>query len=374
MRTTTSLKSMDWILTGSAVLLVGISLAMLFSSTQTTDLASSRFVRQAFAGGVAVTVAILIIRTPYHELRRYAPALYGLGLLLLVSLLFVARIIRGTASRLELGGFQFQPSEFMKIALILLLAWYFSRQQTMGWRASFISAMLALIPVALIVLEPDLGGGVVLAAIWSLMLIFSGAPWHVIGLYAALGVAAFIPSWVWLLAPYQKERLLVFLDPTQDPLGAGYNVMQSQVALGSGYLWGRGLGHGPQSQLQFLPERHTDFILASLGEELGWLGVMVVLILYGIMLWRILKIARATRDPFGQLIAVGVAVLLSISLLVSAGMNMGLLPVTGLPLPLLSYGGSNLLGTFILLALVQSVHVHSTWLRLPPTEISHVAY
>lgn len=371
MRIAATLKSIDWILMGSALLLVGISLAMLFSSTPTHSLASSRFIRQAIAGAGALLVSLVVIRTPYHRLGRYAFGLYGVGLLLLLSLLFVARIIRGTASRLEFAGFQLQPSEFMKIALILLLAWYFSRQSRLGWKASVVSALFTLVPAALIVLEPDLGGGVVLASIWIIMLIFSGTPWHIIGLYAVLGLITIVPSWLWLLADYQKERLLVFLDPTKDPLGAGYNVVQSQVALGSGYLWGRGLGHGPQSQLQFLPERHTDFILASLGEELGFLGVMVVLILYGIMLWRIVKIARATRDPFGQLIAIGAFILLSISLLVTAGMNMGLLPVTGLPLPLLSYGGSNLLATFMLLALVQSVHVHSTWMRLPPTELSH---
>ncbi len=372
MRIRLALKSMDWVLTGTVLLLFGISLAMLFSSTPTDQLASSRFVRQAIAGSLAFLIGIFIVRTPYHSLRRYAPVLYGVGILLLLSLLFVARVIRGTASRLEIGGFQFQPSEFMKIGLLMLLAWYFSRQSRVGWRASILSAVLTLIPTALIVLEPDLGGGVVLAAIWFLLLIFSAAPWYILGFFVAVGAATFIPSWTWLLADYQKKRLLVFLDPTADPLGAGYNVTQSQVALGSGYLWGRGLGHGPQSQLQFLPERHTDFILASLGEELGFLGIVVVLILYGIMLWRIIKIARSTRDPFGQFLATGVCILLALSLLVTAGMNMGLLPVTGLPLPLLSYGGSNILATIVLLALVQSVHVHSSWLRLPPREISHL--
>lgn len=371
MRLVEIIKSMDWILVGAALLLVGIGLAMLFSSTATDDIASSRFLRQAVAATVATVIAVLVVRIPYHAVRRFVIALYGLGLASLVSLLFVGRLIRGTASRLEFGGFQVQPSEFMKITLILMLAWVLSRQALPGWRGSSISAVLTLIPAILIILEPDLGVGIVFFALWFLMLIFSGVPWRVVASYIAIGLVVAIPSWLWLLADYQKDRLRVFLDPTADPLGAGYNVMQSVVALGSGYIWGRGLGHGPQSQLQFLPERHTDFILASLGEELGFLGVMVVLILYGIMLWRILKIARATRDPFGQLVAAGVFVLLSVSLLVTGGMNMGLLPVTGLPLPLLSYGGSNLLATFVLLALAQSVHVHSTWLRAPPLEISY---
>lgn len=371
MKTWDTLKAMDWVLTGTVFLLVAISLAMLFSSSATSDLASSRFIRQGIAAVIGLIVSIFVVRIPYHVFQRYAPTLYILGLTLLLSLLFLGRIIRGTASRLELAGFQVQPSEFMKIALIVTLAWYISRQTNITWRASILSAVLTLIPTALIVLEPDLGVGVVFLSLWFILLVFSGASWGSIGSFVVAGLAAAIPSWVWLLADYQKERLLIFLNPGADPLGAGYNVVQSVIALGSGYLWGRGLGHGPQSQLQFLPERHTDFIFASLGEELGFLGVTMVLTLYGIMLWRILKIARTTRDPFGQLVAVGVCILLSISLLVSAGMNMGLLPVTGLPLPLLSYGGSNLVATFVLLGLVQSVHVHSVWLRRPPTELTY---
>jgi rod shape determining protein RodA len=370
MQTWATLKAMDWVLTGAVFLLVGIGLAMLFSSSVTSDLASSRFIRQGIAAGIAIIVSILVVRIPYHALQRYTPALYGLGLTFLLSLLFVSRVIRGTASRLEFGGWQVQPSEFMKISLIITLAWFLSRQTNITWRVSVVTAVLTLLPTGLIILEPDLGVGVVLLSIWLILLIFSGAPWRIIGFFIAVGLVAAIPSWMWLLADYQKERLLIFLNPGADPLGAGYNVVQSVIALGSGHLWGRGLGHGPQSQLQFLPERHTDFILASLGEELGFLGVTVVLALYGIMLWRILTIARTTRDPFGQLIIVGVFILICISLLVSAGMNMGLLPVTGLPLPLLSYGGSNLVATFVLLALVPSVHVHSIWLRTSPIEFN----
>ncbi len=372
MRIGEAIKSMDWILTGAVVLLVGISLAMLFSSTATTDVLSSRFSRQAIAAAVAAVAGLIVLRTPYHTIHRFTLALYGLGVASLVSLLFIGRVIRGTASRLEIGGFQLQPSEFMKIALILMVAWVLSRETRPSWWGSIISAIVTLIPTVLIVLEPDLGVGVILLALWFLLLVFSGSSWRIIASYLGLGLVVAIPSWLWLLAPYQKSRILVFLDPTADPLGAGYNVVQSVVALGSGYIWGRGLGHGPQSQLQFLPERHTDFILASLGEELGFLGIMVVLILYTIMLWRILKIARATREPFGQLVAVGVFILLSISLLVTGGMNMGMLPVTGLPLPLLSYGGSNLLATVVLIALVQSIHVHSRWMRRLPTEISYI--
>lgn len=352
------------------MLLVGLSLAMLFSSSTTTDVLSSRFSRQAIAAAVAFLVGLFMMRTPYHTLRRFTIAIYVLGLTALISLLFVGRIIRGTASRLEFGGFQLQPSEFMKIALVLVLAWAFSQVRP-GWWGSLLSITLTLIPTTLIVLEPDLGVGVIMLALWFFLLIFSGAPWRVVASYIVAGVLVAIPSWLWLLAPYQKDRILVFLDPTSDPLGAGYNVVQSVIALGSGYIWGRGLGHGPQSQLQFLPERHTDFILASLGEELGFLGIMVVLALYALMLWRILKIAQATRDPFGQLVSVGVCILLSISLLVTGGMNMGILPVTGLPLPLLSYGGSNLVATVAMLGLVQSIHIHSRWLRRPPAEISY---
>ena len=213
---------------------------------------------------------------------------------------------------------------------------------------------------------------VLILLLWLAMIIFVGTSWRVISVLGVLGLAGTISAWQWLLADFQQARIHTFLNPAADPLGAGYNVVQSIVALGSGSWFGKGLGHGPQSQLQFLPEQHTDFILASLGEELGFLGIVLIVVLYVILLWRIIRLARITRDPFGRNIAVGTYLILLISFFINAGMNMGLLPVTGIPLPLISYGGSSLVATLLLLGIVQSIHAHNEWVREPPSELMYL--
>jgi rod shape determining protein RodA len=374
MRALEIIRSWNWLLAASAILLVGISLAMLFSATYTTgSLWSGRFGRQLIAMGVSVIVFFFVARIPYHVWRRFGWVIYGGGVLTLLAVALTARVIRGAASRLTIFDFQLQPSEFMKIGVILMLALIFARRSTITWRLFLTSALVMAVPLILIALEPDLGVAGLFLAVWAATLFFLGLPWKAMGgLLIAGGIAA-LGAWKWLLIEYQKQRLLTFLDPTSDPLGAGYNVVQSIVALGSGGLFGRGLGHGPQSQLQFLPERHTDFILASIGEELGFIGVAGVIILYAILLWSILRTARLTRDRFGQLLCIGAYWILLVSFVVSAGMNMGLLPVTGIPLPLVSYGGSNLLATFIILGIVQSVRVHSKWTQAPPRELNYVS-
>jgi len=373
MRIRDVVRSLDWLMVAPMVLLSITSLAMLFSATYTTaSIISGRFGRQLIALVVSWIVFILVARVPYHVFRRYTWFFYvgGLGGLGIVAL--TARIIRGAASRLAIFGFQIQPSEFIKIALIMALAYVFSSRRGLTIRSFWVSCFILGVPVLLISLEPDLGVASLSIALWGIVLIFLGLPWKAVITLGLSGIAAISAAWRWLLLDYQKNRILTFLNPNRDPLGAGYNVVQSIVAFGSGKLFGRGLGHGPQSQLQFLPERHTDFILASIGEELGFIGIAVVIILYGVLLWRIIETARLTRDTFGQILCVGAFGILSISFLISAGMNMGLLPVTGIPLPLVSYGGSNVLATMIVLGLVQSVRLHSKWTQKPPSEISHI--
>lgn len=366
------IRAIDWMLMGAVLLLVLIGLAMLFSATYTeAGLLSSRFARQVAAVGVSLVASFLVTRIPYHVTRRYAILIYAIGLAGLGTVALLAQVIRGTASRLTLAGFQLQPSEFVKVSLIIAFAWLLSRQKNVRLPAFLQTGTAVAVPVMLILLEPDLGVALLLLGVWGGVLVFMGLPWRMLTVLAVVGAGGFAIGWRWLFADYQKARIAVFLDPTSDPLGAGYNIVQSIVALGSGRLFGRGLGHGPQSQLKFLPEQHTDFILASIGEELGFIGVAVVIILYAIVLWRIVLIGRTTQDLFGQIIAVGAFWVLLLSLVVSAGMNMGLLPVTGIPLPLVSYGGSNLLSTFVLLGLVQSVRVYSKWVQAPPGEISY---
>lgn len=362
-------RSIDYVALGATLLLIAVGLAMLVSATYTEAVISALFLRQAVSAALALVVLVAAAYIHYHTVARYAWIIYGVGVGSLLAVAAFGTLVRGTVSRLTILGVQVQPSEFMKVGLILALAWLLSR---LARPRSFIfSALATALPMSLVLLEPDLGVAVLLLVIWVGLLVFQGISWKVVTALLLLGGLTFGASWQWLLADYQKARLLTFLDPASDPQGAGYNVLQSIVALGSGGAFGRGLGHGPQSQLKFLPERHTDFILASIGEELGFIGVLLVIALYTVLLWRILITARRTRDPFAQNYCVGVFILLLLSFTVSAGMNMGLLPITGIPLPLVSFGGSNLIATAILLGLVQSIRVHGRWMRPAPIEITH---
>lgn len=363
--------AIDWILASAAFLLVAIGLAMFLSIASNTNIVSPFFSRQIIATSLGIGLAVIISRTPYHSLRIYIPGLYVIGLALLGLVSVSGRIIRGTISRLEFMGFQLQPSEIMKIILIVSLAWLFARHKYPSPRFSIFSLILTAIPVALVLAEPDVGVAALMVATWAGIIFYVGTPWKTLASFMLVGIVIAAGAWYGVLAPYQKNRLISFIDPGSDPLGSGYNVRQSIVALGSGGLFGRGLGHGPQSQLKFLPERHTDFIFASIGEELGFIGIAVVLLLYAVLLARILVIGGGTSDPFGQVICAGAFILLLASFVINTGMNMGVLPVTGIPLPLVSYGGSNLLATWVLLGLVQSVHVHSGFARKAPLEITH---
>lgn len=365
--------SIDWIIVACAMLLALTGLAMFFSATNTGAPVSPLFIRQGITAVAGLILLLLISRIPYHSFKRYVPMLYALGIVALFGVSLTGRIIRGTISRFELLGFQLQPSEFVKVVVVLMIAWIFARGgQSVSGKKFLASLIFIGIPLVLVASEPDIGMAALMIIIWAGSILFLGLPWRYVIALSLIGLVAAGLAWQFLLLDYQKARLANFLDPTRDPLGSGYNVSQSIVALGSGQFFGRGLGHGPQSQLKFLPERHTDFILASIGEELGFVGVSLVLLLYLVMLWRILVVAQRTKDTFGQLIAIGTFWAFTGSIVVSAGMNMGLLPVTGIPLSLVSYGGSNLIATCLLLGLVQSVKVHSRFAQNAPLEISYI--
>jgi rod shape determining protein RodA len=368
------LRAFDWVMTLSALMLAIIGLAMVFSLTSTdTNLFSPRFIKQSIFLGIALTAFVLASFFPYHSLRRYHLLIYIITVTGLLIASGAGRLIRGTTSRLEVLGLQLQPSEFVKIALVITLAWIFSQSSLKPSRKFFLSIVFTGLVVGLVFSEPDLGEASLIFLLWLSLIIFAGLPWRILFSIFIACLIFFIISWQWFLADYQKSRLVTFINPAHDPQGAGYNITQSIVAIGSGGLLGRGLGHGPQSQLQFLPERQTDFIFASTGEELGFFGLMLFVLLYSVMLWRAIKISIETRDIFGKYLVVGTFFLFLISFFVSAGMNTGLLPVTGIPLPLISYGGSNLVSSFILLGLAQSVHVNGKWLRQPPTELEYLS-
>lgn len=367
-----TIRSLDWIAASCMLLLLLLGLAMLVSATYTEGIISGLFIRQAISAAIALVAFTAMAHIHYDRLRSFAPLLYVLGLGGLLTLTVFGITVRGTISRLSLFGVQLQPSEFMKIGLLMMLAWLATRLPNPSWKFILLTGLITALPTSLVLLEPDTGMAGLLILTWAGILIFMGTSWPKLLIILALGAASLFAAWQWLFLDYQKARLFTFLNPAADPLGAGYNITQSIVALGSGQLLGRGLGHGPQSQLKFLPERHTDFILSSIGEELGLVGIMLVLILYSVLLWRLIKIAQNTSDAFGRNLAISAFFILLVGVAVSAGMNMGLLPVTGIPLPLVSFGGSSLLSTLILLGIAQSVRLHGRWKRLPPTEISHI--
>jgi len=287
-----------------------------------------------------------------YLLKHYAVG--GLVLLLLPFLFGIAT--RGAVRWIPLGSFTLQPSEIIKPFLILILAWFLSRSapKLLELKTGLIYLGLLAVPALLIFKQPDLGSALVVAAIWLVMLLMSKAPKTY--LVILLLLAAVVSPLTWrFLADYQKQRLTSFIDPYADPKVSGYQLIQSVVAVGSGGFLGRGLGHGFQSQLNFLPERQTDFVFATIAEELGTLGAGSLLVLYALLLLRLLKIAKNTSDNFSFLIVIGVFALMTIQGMVNIGMNLGLMPITGVTLPLVSAGGSSLLTTLICLGLVYNI-------------------
>jgi rod shape determining protein RodA len=281
-------------------------------------------------------------------------AIYSGWLFVLVALLAIGQISRGAQSWFSLGGISFQPADFMKIILIIVLAKYFSRRhvEIAHIRHIIVSGLYAFIPFALILLQPDFGSAMIIFAIWLGMVVVSGvSKKHLLAVFL-IGVATLSFAWLFLFAPYQKDRIMTFIHPLADIRGAGYNAFQSTIAVGSGQIFGKGLGYGTQSRLEFLPEYETDFIFAAFAEEWGFIGVIIVFFLFGVIIWRLMQSARLGASNFETLFSVGLAIMLMVHFLIHVGMNSGILPVTGLPLPFMSYGGSHLLAEFLGLGMV----------------------
>ncbi|NQT47243.1 MAG: rod shape-determining protein RodA [Candidatus Omnitrophica bacterium] len=339
-----------------AIFIIGIG--ALYSATyqNSTQLFDGATGRQIVWMGLGFAAFFLIANVPYHRLLSGAWLFYFICLIFL-GLVLVMGHTRGGATRwIQIGSFSLQPSEFTKIGLILLLSSYLSNNRVELRRIRPIMGvfLLMLIPFALILIEPDLGTAVVLIPIAFAMLYAAGANARYL-LYIFIAGVATSPIFWSLLKDYQKQRLMVFINPNIDPLGAGYTIIQSKIAIGSGGLLGKGWLSGTQNQLNFLPERHTDFIFSVIGEEWGFLGGAILLFLYLLLIWRILRIATGTQDLYGQLLCVGVATMISFQIIVNIAMTIGLMPVVGMPLPLISYGGSSLLNTMIGMGILMSV-------------------
>jgi len=340
------------------VLLLALSmvgLAVLFSASYD---APGRVAAQLANLAVALAAMWIVAQVPSQTMMRFAIPAYMVGLALLVAVALAGDVVNGARRWLHVGVTRFQPSEMMKLALPLMLAWYFHKNEsTLRWRDYFVAGFLLLVPLGLILRQPDLGTAGLVGTAGFFIMFFAGMSWRVIGAIAAAGAAAVPVLWPFL-HDYQRRRILTLLDPSSDPLGAGYHIIQSTIAVGSGGLAGKGWLNGTQSHLEFIPERHTDFIFAVFSEEFGLIGNIALLVLYTLLVARGLMIAANAATLFGRLLAASIALQFFVYAFVNMGMVSGILPVVGVPLPFLSYGGTALLTLFIGAGLLMSIQRH----------------
>lgn len=338
-----------------------IGLINLYSATHgpTSVDVATLFVSQIVWLCVGWTVFLVMTILDYSWISKLSIAIYVLNLLAILYVTFFGKVALGAQRWIDLGFFRYQPSETMKLAMIMLLAKILATRNPlgpgMGFKEMLAPLVILFVPFVLVVEQPDLGTAMMLMAIGSSMLIFTKVRRWILVTAVILGITALPIAWKFILHDYQKNRILTFLSPTSDPRGTGYNSIQSKIAVGSGRFFGKGFMKGTQSQLEFLPERHTDFIYSVLSEEHGFVGSLSVIGLFGFLFLAGIRIASNARDKFGALLTVGVLCYIFWHMFVNIGMVIGLLPIVGVPLPLLSYGGSSMLTTMAGLGLVSSV-------------------
>jgi rod shape determining protein RodA len=388
---------MDWVL---LLLVIGLNAfgGVMIRSTE-LNLPVTDWWQHWLFGVVGVLITLVLARTNYQNLLRWHWYIYGLNIVMLIAVMTLGYSAKGAQRWISVGGFNFQPSEFAKIALVITLAAVLHRRQAREL-SEFIRALIITIPPwFLVFIQPDLGSSLVFGFITLGMLYWAGAnpgwivllasplvaailfgvgwpwwigwsiamgliagltlPWRWIGSAVALVVnvgSGFLGMVFWnLLKDYQKQRLTTFLDPEQDPLGAGYHLSQSRIAIGAGGVFGQGINHGTQTQLNFIPEQHTDFIFSAIGEECGFIGSLLLIAALWYLCWRMLNVAQTARDNFGSLLVIGALSMIVFQIVINVGMNLGIAPVTGIPLPWISYGRSALVKNFISLGLIESV-------------------
>ncbi|MCX5679954.1 MAG: rod shape-determining protein RodA [Candidatus Omnitrophica bacterium] len=341
-----------------ALLIFIIGILTVYSATQARNLpfSESFFVKQAVWMLIAVLFMIIALAVSYQRFIDISYVIYALNVLLLIFVLVLGKSRLGAQRWFPIGAFAFQPSEFIKLSLILVLSGYVgARKDTMARAGNMVIPCILLgIPFALVLLQPDLGTALLLLPIFLSILVVGGASLKYINGMLVAGLAV-IPVFWHFLKGYQKQRLLVFINPNIDPLGAGYNIIQSKISVGSGGLLGKGWLNGTQNQLNFLPERHTDFIFSVIGEEFGFIGAAALVLLYFVLVKKAFTISNTTSDMYGKCVATGVGMLLAMQVIINIGMTIGLMPVVGIPLPLVSYGGSSLLSTMIAIGLLLNV-------------------
>ena len=358
MRRMMSYRDFDWVLLGFVLLLSVISVLEIYSATLHT-----KFVhfdqKQVFwlLGGLACMFIFSLIN--YHLLLDIAHWAYGVCLVALVAVLLVGQKVLGGRRWIRMGSIHFQPSEWVKLVLIIAVARYFTNLsgRDMRWSDIFKAMAMVGLPMLLVLKQPDLGTALTYSPILLCGLFLGGISFKKAAILLLAGAMAVVPAWYKVLKPYQKQRLTSFLQPDSDPRGSGYQIRQSLIAVGDGGIWGRGATKGTQTQGDFLPIPYTDFIFAAYSEEHGFVGASLVLLLYFLILMRLIQNAQTAADLPGTLIVMGVVAVLIFQIAVNVGMVIGFMPVTGIPLPLMSYGGSSVLFTFLALGIVMNVRM-----------------
>jgi rod shape determining protein RodA len=349
----------DWIFCLTLSLIAGAGAVMLFSiaGSSWTPWAAPHLIRYVFFFGIMIALSLVDLRVWF----ALAYPIYGIAFLLLIAVDLVGRTSLGAQRWLQVGPIGIQPSEIMKVGLVLALARFYhglsSKSATLSWWL-LVPAFLILGPVGLVAKQPDLGTAMLILMTGGIVVILAGLSWRLIAA-GVLGAVLLVPPAIMFgLHDYQRKRILTFMDPEGDPSGSGYHILQSKIALGSGGLLGKGYGLGSQSQLNFLPEKQTDFIFATLAEEFGFVGCVSILVLYAAVIFMALRTAYISHSHFGRLAAAGVTATFALYVLINGSMVMGLAPVVGVPMPLLSYGGTVMLTVMVGFGLVMAVRVH----------------
>ncbi|MEQ8858449.1 MAG: rod shape-determining protein RodA [Pseudomonadales bacterium] len=338
---------------------VALGLVVLYSAV---DRNMALFDNQLLRIGIAVVAMVAAAQFRPRFYLRWTPVFYFLGLLMLVLVLVMGVTVKGSQRWLDLPGLpRFQPSEVMKVAVPMMVAWYFhDRPLPPSFSHLCVALLIIVVPAGCIVLQPDLGTGILVACAGMAVVVLAGLYWKWMAM-AGLGLAMAAPGLWYLLQDYQRQRILTLFDPNSDPLGAGWNIIQSTTAIGSGGIYGKGLFQGTQSHLDFLPESHTDFIIAVIGEELGLVGMLTILTLYLLLVVRGLYIASQAPHTFDRLVAGALTVTFFVYVFVNVGMVSGLLPVVGVPLPLVSYGGTSAITLMASFGIIMAVRTHKGW-------------
>jgi rod shape determining protein RodA len=335
--------------------LAGLSLLVVYSASAENLWMTFKHVLRLTMG---FAILFLVAQVRPEDLRRVAPVLFAVGVLLLVAVLGFGIVSKGARRWLGVGALSFQPSEIMKLALPMMLAWYFARLSLPPTlRQVAVAGLIALLPVALIAKQPDLGTAILVLGAGFAVLFLAGLPWRVLGALAALAAVAIPYSWNHL-HDYQQKRILTLLDPSSDPLGAGYHTLQGMIAIGSGGIFGKGWLNSSQAHLDYLPESSTDFAFAVFAEEFGLLGTLILLAIYLFVLYRGFLIAYLAQETFTRLLAGGLTLTFFFYVFVNIGMVSGILPVVGVPLPIVSYGGTALVTLMAAFGMLMSIHTH----------------